>query len=402
MVRRLAGLAALAILSWAGTAALAQTITYNGQSVDVSTLPAEVQAQDSVGRDPTARRARSFPAGAMPAGGGATVAAEEPKKDGDKKDEKKEDGKTDEGGTVKRGEGNGEADPNELKAKLDKDGKVQFSFRNQPWTDVLQWYAEISKSSLDWQELPADKLNLITQRRHTLPETRDLLNRYLLARGFTMLAQGDVLTVVKIEKIDPSLVPQRRAGRSRGPPAVRLRPRAVRPARRHGPGQGRRGCEGAAHAHGQGDAAVGEQADHGHRRGRQLARRARPVVLAKAGRVRRHPPEAVSDSLSPGRLHRRPDHDRAGAGPSSRKAPMELQVEQQRMQLFMQMQQQGKDISKMLKQDGPPVFIAVDQAAQHRRRSTPRRRKWTIVQRVVDQFDVPGAGAAQRRASDDS
>ncbi len=62
---------------------------------------------------------------------------------------------------------------------------------------MLEWLADISGMSLDWQELPGDYLNLTTQRSYTVAEVRDLINRHLLARGFTLLAPGRVLTVVK-------------------------------------------------------------------------------------------------------------------------------------------------------------------------------------------------------------
>ncbi|MCH5376552.1 MAG: hypothetical protein JJ992_21495, partial [Planctomycetes bacterium] len=99
-------------------------------------------------------------------------------------------------------------DPRELDVRPDPEGKVRFSFRGQAWPDVLNWLAMVSGMSLDWQELPADYLNLITHRSYTLPEARDLINRHLLARGFTMLVKDDVLSVVKLDKIDPALVPR--------------------------------------------------------------------------------------------------------------------------------------------------------------------------------------------------
>jgi len=92
---------------------------------------------------------------------------------------------------------------------LDAKGRVPpFNFIGQSWPDVLQWLANISKCSLDWQELPADYLNLTTQRSYALDEVRDLVNRQLHARGYTMLTGGEVLSVFKIEKLDPSLVPR--------------------------------------------------------------------------------------------------------------------------------------------------------------------------------------------------
>ena len=72
-------------------------------------------------------------------------------------------------------------DPDELKVRPDANGNVQFQFRNQPWPDLLKWLADVSDVSLDWQELPGDYLNLATQRPYSLVETRDTINRHLLA-----------------------------------------------------------------------------------------------------------------------------------------------------------------------------------------------------------------------------
>ncbi|MSR59232.1 MAG: hypothetical protein EXS05_16580 [Planctomycetaceae bacterium] len=98
--------------------------------------------------------------------------------------------------------------PEELKQRLDDDGKVRFNFQGQPWLGVLEWLAEISQLSLDWQEYPSDFLNLRTQRSYTVDEARDLINRHLLDRGFTLIKHGEVLSVVNIKKLDPSLVPR--------------------------------------------------------------------------------------------------------------------------------------------------------------------------------------------------
>jgi type II secretory pathway component GspD/PulD (secretin) len=98
--------------------------------------------------------------------------------------------------------------PDELKVRPDESGKLRFSFTGQPWQGVLEWLAGISGMSLDWQELPGDYLNLSTQRSYTIREVRDLINRHLLARGYTLLCQGEVLTVANIKKLDRSLVPR--------------------------------------------------------------------------------------------------------------------------------------------------------------------------------------------------
>ncbi|MFV2066649.1 MAG: secretin N-terminal domain-containing protein, partial [Pirellulales bacterium] len=92
--------------------------------------------------------------------------------------------------------------------KPDADGRMAFQFRGQKWPAVLEWLADWSHMSLDWQELPGDYLNLTTRRKYTAREARDLINRHLLARGYTMLIQGEVLSIVSIKKLDPAMVPR--------------------------------------------------------------------------------------------------------------------------------------------------------------------------------------------------
>ena len=99
-------------------------------------------------------------------------------------------------------------DPEQLKIRPDASGKVRFNFQGQPWPDVLQWLAEVSGMSLDWQQIPGDYLNLTTQRSYDVDEARDLINRHLLARGYTLLRHGEVLSVVKLEKLNPGMVPR--------------------------------------------------------------------------------------------------------------------------------------------------------------------------------------------------
>lgn len=99
-------------------------------------------------------------------------------------------------------------DPRELEIRPDADGKVSFNFSGQPWPAVLEWVASISSLSLDWQELPSDYLNLRTQHKYTVPEAQNLINRHLLMRGFTLVKSGEMLTVVKADKLNPALLPR--------------------------------------------------------------------------------------------------------------------------------------------------------------------------------------------------
>ncbi len=103
---------------------------------------------------------------------------------------------------------NEESDPDEFKAMVGEDGRVAFQFRNQPWVELVQWLADISDQPLDWLELPGDRVNMRSPGRYTVEETRDLFNRYLLARGYTLLEIDGGLTIAKTEKINPAIVPR--------------------------------------------------------------------------------------------------------------------------------------------------------------------------------------------------
>ncbi|MEL6108812.1 MAG: secretin N-terminal domain-containing protein [Planctomycetota bacterium] len=148
------------------------------------------------------------PAGAQPPGG---AKAKPGKGDGDAKkpDDKKGKSEDPEPRVIRRGDQKfDDADPDELKARLADDGRVEFEFKNQSWVALIEWLAEISGRPLDWQELPPDRVNIRAPGRYTVAETMDLFNRHLLARGYTILDLAGGLTVVKTEGINPAMVPR--------------------------------------------------------------------------------------------------------------------------------------------------------------------------------------------------
>ncbi|OYP37776.1 hypothetical protein CGZ80_04565 [Rhodopirellula sp. MGV] len=101
-----------------------------------------------------------------------------------------------------------DANPEELKATVGEDGRVAFQFRNQPWVELVQWLAQIADQPLDWQELPADRVNMRSPGRYTVEQTKDLFNRHLLARGYTLLEMPGGITVAKTQGINPAMVPR--------------------------------------------------------------------------------------------------------------------------------------------------------------------------------------------------
>lgn len=145
-------------------------------------------------------------------GGRGRPENKEPNKEEEKKDEGNKEGKDKTESvapkTVKRGDTPKEpADPKELEARP-TNGKLILNFHGQPWPAMIDWYSRVTNRQIEWQELPGDFVNLRTQNAMTLEETGDLLNRLLLARGFTMLDDGEFIQVMKTEGINPAFVPR--------------------------------------------------------------------------------------------------------------------------------------------------------------------------------------------------
>ncbi len=329
--------------------------------------------------------------GDQPQPGGEQPKPDEKKENGDKK--KEEDKKKEDDSSIKRPEKPPRVpDPREFDVQLDKTGRVPaFNFVGQTWPDVLQWLASLSNASLDWQELPNDYLNLTTQKSYPLDEVRDLINRHLAARGYTMLIGEGVLSVFKIEKLDPSLVP--------------------------------RSTEDALYDHKPYDFVKvsfelpeGLEVDKAkddlkqllgpHAKVFPLAATKRLLVIDAVANLR-----SVSELLNQERLVQQGrivprefplKYARAeqiidvlyvvvGLDPKSRPSQMELQMQQQKLQLMMQMQQKGTDVTSMLKKDGPPIYLAYNRQRNSVLANAPPE-YMKIIERTIRYLDVPAQG----------
>ncbi len=330
-------------------------------------------------------------------GGGEKKDDAEKKAEGKKKDEgdkEKKDGESSD--SIKRPDKPPRVpDPRELEVTLDAEGRVPpFAFIGQPWPDVLQWLANISECSLDWQELPADYLNLTTQRAYPLDAVRDLVNRQLHARGYTLLRGGEVLSVFKIDKLDPSLVP-----RVTEDQLFDLKPYDFVKISFELP-----------------EKMAPDKAAEDVKKVLSPQAKVFPLVstkrilvidavanlrlvsallneerLAEAGRIvprefvlRYARAEQVIDIL----------YVVLGLDPKSRPTQMELQLQQQRLQLMTQMQQKGKDVSKMLKQDGPPVYLAYNRQRNSVLANAPPE-QMRIIEQTIEYLDVPFGDAVE-------
>ena len=172
----------------------------NGQAVPVSTAGGFQAAPGSMPQPPNAAKPQA-------------------KKPDDKKDEAKKDDKkkkTDGKDAGEKKNPENVSRPKEpLKSKSAREGlvrkpnnKISFSFVGARWPDIMDVIADYSGMSLDWQQLPGDYLNFTTVREYTIEEARDEINRFLLARGYTMVIHAESLRVVKIDKLNKAMIPR--------------------------------------------------------------------------------------------------------------------------------------------------------------------------------------------------
>jgi len=286
-------------------------------------------------------------------------------------------------------------DPREFDAKPDADGRIEFNFYGQAWPDVLQWLANISDYSLDWQELPKDYVNVTNTRAYTLAEALDLFNRLLLERGYTMIPQGRILSVIRISKVDPSLL-------------TRVEDEADL-------------LDLPAHQFAKitfklPDELKADQAATDvkpllspHAKVQPLLATNRLLVIDAVINLREvsqllnaEHAAAVGHTVPTeftlrfARANRVADQVMIllGLDPASRRTPEELQVETQRLQLFQQMQQRGADVSKFLRPDSAPkVFLAVNERNNSILVNAPRG-EMQIIQRAIEHLDIPSGAAA--------
>jgi type II secretory pathway component GspD/PulD (secretin) len=87
-------------------------------------------------------------------------------------------------------------------------GRLTFSFRYQPWQEVLDWFAKQSDLSLLMESPPPGTFNYTDTRTYTPAEALDVLNGVLLTKGYTLVRHGKMLVLVNLEDgIPPNLVP---------------------------------------------------------------------------------------------------------------------------------------------------------------------------------------------------
>ncbi|MBX9790745.1 MAG: hypothetical protein K2Y37_17650 [Pirellulales bacterium] len=87
--------------------------------------------------------------------------------------------------------------------------RLRFSFRFQPWADVLNWFAEQADLSLVLDAPPPGTFNYTDNREYSVPEAIDLLNGVLLTKNYTLLRRERMLMVIDLATgVPDDLVPR--------------------------------------------------------------------------------------------------------------------------------------------------------------------------------------------------
>lgn len=86
--------------------------------------------------------------------------------------------------------------------------ELSFNFRFAPWTDVLKMFAEKADLTLDLTEVPPGSFNYFDSGKYTPTEALDILNGYLIQKGFILIQRDRFLVVVNTDRgIPPNLIP---------------------------------------------------------------------------------------------------------------------------------------------------------------------------------------------------
>jgi len=87
--------------------------------------------------------------------------------------------------------------------------KLRFQFREQPWGDVLQWFARQEGLTLVMNQVPPGTFTYTDTRSYSAAEAIDLLNSVLLTHGYTLVRREKMLTVLELSNSIPiELVPR--------------------------------------------------------------------------------------------------------------------------------------------------------------------------------------------------
>ncbi len=82
-----------------------------------------------------------------------------------------------------------------------------FNFRYAQWAKVLPMFADQAGLTLDMEVVPPGTFNYYDDQSYTATEALDVLNGYLLQRGYLLIRRHRALVIVESDKIRPDQIP---------------------------------------------------------------------------------------------------------------------------------------------------------------------------------------------------
>ena len=99
-------------------------------------------------------------------------------------------------------------------------GRLRFSFREEPWPNVLEWFAGQADLALVMNESPPGAFTYSDAKNHTPSQAIDLLNSVLQSKGFTLVRREKMLIVSRTSEgvpydMVPKVTPEQAGDRGR-------------------------------------------------------------------------------------------------------------------------------------------------------------------------------------------
>lgn len=88
----------------------------------------------------------------------------------------------------------------EAKNAIQKGQKFSFSFQYAPWDVVLHLFADMNGMSTDLGDVPLGTFTYFDNHEYTMTEALDVLNGYLLSKGYILVHRDNFLVCVKISE----------------------------------------------------------------------------------------------------------------------------------------------------------------------------------------------------------
>jgi len=89
-------------------------------------------------------------------------------------------------------------------AELFNAPRIKFNFRFQKWSEVLPWVALEAGLSLSMEEAPEGTFNYSDRREYAPEEAIDLLNGWLMIKGFTLIHRDQQLMCISLKNGIPA------------------------------------------------------------------------------------------------------------------------------------------------------------------------------------------------------